>query len=174
MPKPKKKKVIFRGTLADAAHYGELDYDASIQVGVAVYARQRECYLNALRASSIVDASEVLYVEGYAFLSTLPGLGLEHGWLLCDGKIIDPTHAAHQGGDERLAHYRPVIVWSVNDMLLQAVEQQCVPLSMWPTRWEAGSLTPEEVAKAWRTAFLEPFGDVLAAEAPELLKLLEL
>lgn len=168
---PKKKNVIFRGTLADAAHHGELDHAASVRAGKIARARQKECYLNALRASHYADAAKILYVEGYATLSSVPGLDVEHGWLLCDGKVIDPTAAAFR--DAPFNHYRPVIVWDRDAMTLQALEQGTVPLSLWPARWEEGRLTVKEVARAWRIAFLEPFGDALAA-APELLRMLEL
>lgn len=150
-----RKKVIFRGALAGDEHYSALDYDTSAKIGVEVRARAKECYMNAMRAAHCVGASSIVYVEGYAFLSDVPELGVEHGWLLCDGRVVDPTVAAFDAAP--YSRYRPVVVWSASDMVLQVLEQESLPLSLWPCRWKEGMLTVAEVAGAWRAAFLETF-----------------
>ena len=49
-----------------------------------------QCYWNARKViRSLPDYSEASYVEGY--LVTQDGAIFEHGWMIKDGKIVDPT-----------------------------------------------------------------------------------
>lgn len=52
--------------------------------------KKRQCYYNAFKAVQYVpEYAEAVYVEGIAVFRE--GLPIEHGWIECDGEIIDPT-----------------------------------------------------------------------------------
>ena len=152
----RQRMVTFRGQLAGPQHVGELDQQESAEVGLLAFARLGDCYRNALRAASFVDSSNVLYVEGYGVLHGVP---LEHGWLLADGKVIDPTVAAFRDG-VMFDQYVPVLVWTLDSMVLQASEQGVMPLGDWFVGvWEqSATLAREEIGMAWQTAALRMAG----------------
>lgn len=51
--------------------------------------KKRECYYNAFKAVQYVpDYAQADYVEGIAVFG---GLVIEHGWIECNGEVIDPT-----------------------------------------------------------------------------------
>ncbi|MFO1043287.1 MAG: hypothetical protein U0941_15950 [Planctomycetaceae bacterium] len=65
----------------------ELESD---RVGDMVNVEANECYFNARRViRSLPDYYEASYVEG--FVVTEKGECFEHGWIVKDGKIVDPT-----------------------------------------------------------------------------------
>lgn len=150
----RKRVVEFRGHLAGPEHVGELDQRESEEVGLLALARLGDCYRNALRSATFIDG-EVLYVEGYGVLHGVP---LEHGWLVVDGKVIDPTVAAFRDGI-MFERYVPVLVWSLKDMAAQAAQQGALPLGDWFIGgWETGTLKREDVAGAWHTTALRLAG----------------
>lgn len=61
----------------------------SVRVGRAIRACVKQCWFNArkvvLKLEEYADAS---YVEGWAVVNNFP---TEHGWVVQDGRIIDPT-----------------------------------------------------------------------------------
>lgn len=64
----------------------------SAHVAALIRARRQECWSNARKAIlRIADYAEASYVEGWVV--TDRGLVIEHGWIVRDGKIIDPTLA---------------------------------------------------------------------------------
>lgn len=149
----RKRVVTFRGAPAGPEHVGLLDVEASIQAGRGVRARLGRCYNNAMRAAPCFD--DVLYVEGYAVLRGVP---IEHAWLLADGAVIDPTAAAFEDG-VMFDSYVPVLVWTLDGMARQALEQGVVPLGDWfAVGWEIGTMKPEDVAGAWQTTALRLAG----------------
>ena len=158
----RQRMVTFRGHLAEPQHVGELDVQSSMEAGKLVHARLGDCYRNAFRFASShwqrcwpFDA-EAFYVEGYGVLHGVP---LEHGWLLVDGKVIDPTVAAFRD-NVMFDQYVPVLVWTLKDMAAQASEQGVMPLGDWFTGgWESSAtLAREEVGMAWQTAALRMVG----------------
>lgn len=51
--------------------------------------KPKECYRNAFVTCEVLEANhDVKYVEGYL---NLKGLPIEHAFVLCDGKYLDPT-----------------------------------------------------------------------------------
>ena len=69
---------------------GGQDFEESVRVALKVRAQKKRCFFNAreviLRLDDYADAS---YVEGFALLGI--GMAIEHGWVVRDGVIIDPT-----------------------------------------------------------------------------------
>ena len=52
--------------------------------------KQRQCYYNAFSAIQYVpEYADAVNVEGIAVFPE--GLQIEHGWIECNGEIIDPT-----------------------------------------------------------------------------------
>ncbi len=52
--------------------------------------KKQQCYYNAFKAIQYVpEYAEAVYVEGIGVFRE--GLQIEHGWIECDGEIIDPT-----------------------------------------------------------------------------------
>ncbi len=83
-------------TLADPSRWhhftcaNEKDEMESKRIGNKVEVKANQCYFNARRAiRSLPDYSEATYIEG--FIVTENGECFEHGWIVKDGKIIDPT-----------------------------------------------------------------------------------
>ncbi len=159
----KKRVVEFQGQLAGPEHAGEFDLAESLRVGDAVNARLGQCYRNAMLAAQHLYWEESpdggilrpLYVEGYAVLHGVP---IEHGWLLVNGAVVDPTAAAFRDG-VMFERYAPVLVWRVSDMARQAAQQGALPLGDWFTGgWETGTLGRREVASAWQTVSLRLMG----------------
>lgn len=51
--------------------------------------KPKECYRNAFVTCEVLEANhDVKYVEGYL---NVKGLPIEHAFVLCDGKYLDPT-----------------------------------------------------------------------------------
>lgn len=152
----RKRVVTFRGQLAGPQHVGDLDVLVSTEAGKLVHAQLGKCYLNALRCASFVDGDEGFYVEGYGVLRGIP---LQHGWLVVDGKVIDPTVAAFRDG-VMFDQYVPVLVWSIEGMAAQASEQGVMPLGDWFIGgWESSAtLGRQEIGMAWQTAALRMVG----------------
>lgn len=66
------------------------DEDESRRVGRAVRAVPKQCWFNARRAVLKLDGyADASYVEGWAALHD--GMWIEHGWVVRDGVVIDPT-----------------------------------------------------------------------------------
>jgi hypothetical protein len=66
------------------------DYAESKRVCRAIRAGRRRCWLNARKAiERLEEYAQARYVEGWAV--TERGALVEHGWIVLDGKIIDPT-----------------------------------------------------------------------------------
>lgn len=66
------------------------DENESRRVAVAIKAAPSQCWFNARRAIERLDEyAEASYVEGWCVLSG--GMCVEHGWLVLNGVIIDPT-----------------------------------------------------------------------------------
>lgn len=66
------------------------DEDESRRVGRAVGASAKQCWFNARRTVlKLEEYAEASYVEGWAVLRN--GMCIEHGWVLQDGVVIDPT-----------------------------------------------------------------------------------
>ena len=60
------------------------------RVGDMVNVQANQCYFNARRViRSLPDYSDATYVEG--FVVTEKGACFEHGWIVKDGMIVDPT-----------------------------------------------------------------------------------
>lgn len=83
-------------TLADPSRWhhftcaNEKDEMESQRIGNKVEVKANQCYFNARRViRSLPDYSEATYIEG--FIVTENGACYEHGWIVKDGKIIDPT-----------------------------------------------------------------------------------
>lgn len=66
------------------------DPDESARVGRAIRARRGRCWFNSRRAIlRLEDYAEAVYVEGVAVLDGC--YPIEHGWIVRNGTIIDPT-----------------------------------------------------------------------------------
>lgn len=151
----KRRVVEFQGQLAGPEHVGELNVSVSIEAGKLVHARLGQCYRNAVRCVPFLSGDATLYVEGYAVLHGVP---IEHGWLLVDGAVVDPTVAAFKDG-VMFDRYAPVLVWTISAMVRQTSQQGALPLGDWFTGgWETGTLGRREVASAWHTAALRLVG----------------
>ena len=62
----------------------------SVRVGRLVKAEEKQCYFNARKVMrSLPDYRNARYVEGYFVGNN--GLIGEHGWIVKDGEIVDPT-----------------------------------------------------------------------------------
>lgn len=152
----RQRVVTFRGRQAGPQHVGDLDVLVSTEAGKLVHAKLGDCYRNALRCAPFVAGDATFYVEGYGVLHGVP---LEHGWLVVDGKVIDPTVAAFTDG-VMFDQYVPVLVWSMEDMAAQATEQGVMPLGDWFIGgWESSAtLGRKEIGMAWQTAALRAVG----------------
>jgi hypothetical protein len=65
------------------------DAAESRRVGRAIRAIQKQCWFNARRAIlRLGEYADAGYVEGWAVVNGLP---MEHGWIVRDGVVIDPT-----------------------------------------------------------------------------------
>ena len=68
----------------------EKDVEESRRIGKAIDALLTQCWFNARRAiQRLGDYAGASYVEGWAV--DIGGMMLEHGWLVKDDKIVDPT-----------------------------------------------------------------------------------
>src|SRR5215470_10483103 len=68
----------------------EKDYAESKRVCRAIRAGMRRCWLNARKAiERLEEYASARYVEGWIVKEN--GALVEHGWVVNDGKIIDPT-----------------------------------------------------------------------------------
>ena len=152
----RQRMVTFRGQLAGPQYVGELDVLVSTEAGKLVRARLGDCYRNALRCAAFVAGDATFYVEGYAVVHGVP---IEHGWLVVEGKVIDPTVVAFTDG-VMFDQYVPVLVWSMEDMAAQASEQGVMPLGDWFVGgWQSSAtLAREEIGMAWQTAALRMAG----------------
>lgn len=66
----------------------------SKRVGKAVGAKNKQCYMNAMRAIwEVPEYEQADYVEGYAVIDG--DFCIEHGWVEQDGVVIDPTLQDH-------------------------------------------------------------------------------
>lgn len=154
MAKKRTRNVTFRGMLANGVHQAELDVAVSQEIGHDVRAVLGNCYKNAFLALGSFSGEQVWYVEGYADVHGVP---LAHGWLVADGKAIDPTVAAMDGSYP--SRYTPVLAWTARDAVEQASEQMVMPLGdYFCCPWQGGTLTPEQVGRAWQSAMLSTAG----------------
>lgn len=77
-------------TWTPSAVANQKDKLESERVGDLVNAEANQCYFNARKViRSLPDYFEAFYVEG--FIVTENGGCFEHGWIVKDGQIIDPT-----------------------------------------------------------------------------------
>ena len=68
----------------------EKNNEESKRVQRLARSEQKQCYFNARKVMrSLPDYSDASYVEG--FCVTPDGLVFEHGWIIKDGKVVDPT-----------------------------------------------------------------------------------
>jgi hypothetical protein len=66
------------------------DFEESLRVARLVHAEPKRCWLNArMVILKLEDYAGARYVEGFAL--TRHGMVVEHGWVVRDGLIIDPT-----------------------------------------------------------------------------------
>lgn len=66
------------------------DEEESERVGIQICAWPRQCWFNARRViQKLKEYAEASYVEGWAVCHD--GLHIEHGWVVRDGLVIDPT-----------------------------------------------------------------------------------
>lgn len=66
------------------------DEGASEELGRRIRAVPKQCWFNARRAvMRLKDFAEASYVEGWSVLDS--GLWIEHGWVVRDGALLDPT-----------------------------------------------------------------------------------
>ena len=66
------------------------DIDESIQVANKILALKTQCWFNARKAiSRLNEFADASYVEGWAV--TPGGMPIEHGWIVRNEKIVDPT-----------------------------------------------------------------------------------
>jgi hypothetical protein len=76
------------------------DEQESKRVKRIIRAQPKRCWFNARRAVlRLAEYSDASYIEGWVMLKT--GTVAEHGWLVKDGIIIDPTLPT------QVAHYFP-------------------------------------------------------------------
>jgi hypothetical protein len=67
-----------------------MDVGESLRVARLVRAEPKRCWLNARRVVlKLDDYAGASYVEGFAI--TRHGLVIEHGWVVRDGAIVEPT-----------------------------------------------------------------------------------
>lgn len=73
----------------------EKDFFESARVGRKVRAATKQCWFNARKVvQKLDDYAEASYVEGWAILNRFP---IEHGWIVHEGRIIDPTLPDKEG-----------------------------------------------------------------------------
>jgi hypothetical protein len=66
------------------------DLEESLRVARSVRAEPKRCWLNARKiVLKLDDYAGASYVEGFAI--THDGLVIEHGWVVRDGLIVEPT-----------------------------------------------------------------------------------
>jgi hypothetical protein len=86
-PVPKRYFFNARSAISEAQ---EKDVEESRKVAKETAAASKRCFFNARRAiSTLARYAEASYVEGYAVLDN--AMSREHGWIVHEGKIIDPT-----------------------------------------------------------------------------------
>src|SRR4051812_25260461 len=72
------------------SHIIDKDETESERVGQKIRACAKQCWFNARRVVlKLEDYRGASYVEGWCI--TESGLQMEHGWVIREGKIIDPT-----------------------------------------------------------------------------------
>lgn len=65
------------------------DFTESARVGRGIRAVPKRCWFNARRAvMQMADYADASYIEGWIVVPNMP---FEHGWIVMDGRIIDPT-----------------------------------------------------------------------------------
>lgn len=81
-------KRFFQGW-PPATGIGAKDDDESARVARRIGAAMTQCWFNARKAIMRLDEyADASYIEGWAFIGAL---ATEHGWVVANGKIIDPT-----------------------------------------------------------------------------------
>ena len=81
--------VFFDGWQA-TSQAAEKDVHESKRVAKRIRAVQKGCWFNARKAIlKLDDYADASLIEGWANLNN--GLAIEHGWIVKDGMIIDPT-----------------------------------------------------------------------------------
>jgi hypothetical protein len=67
-----------------------INKEESVRVGRAVRAIPKQCWFNARKAIlKLEDYATASYIEGWVVLDG--GLWIEHGWVVRDDEVIDPT-----------------------------------------------------------------------------------
>lgn len=80
-------KEFHRGWQPVSSAVGK-DMVESVRVGRVIHAAVKQCWFNARKAIQMLDEyANASYVEGWACLP----FPIEHGWIVRNGKIIDPT-----------------------------------------------------------------------------------
>jgi hypothetical protein len=71
------------------------DCAESVRVGRAIRAAMKQCWFNARKAIlKLDDYANDSYMEGWAVIGQMP---IEHGWVVRNGVIIDPTLPHREG-----------------------------------------------------------------------------
>jgi hypothetical protein len=93
----------------------EKDVQESLRVSRRIKAAVGQCWFNARKAiRRMDDYADASYVEGWTIF--FGGVAMEHGWIVKDNKIIDPTMPAYDGlyfpGLELRDEQRSTISWT--------------------------------------------------------------
>ena len=84
------EQLAFFGTCSPTSFPTKKDVQESLRVFTTIKAAPSQCWFNSRKAiRRLDDYADASYVEGWALF--FKGLAIEHGWLVKDNKIIDPT-----------------------------------------------------------------------------------
>jgi len=110
-----------------------IDWKVSERFALAANAKEMHCYTNALRSMSpAMQYVEGLYV-GSEFL-----LPFEHGWLECDGTVVDPTLPLVDPGREQEWRHFGAFRWSleqISELLNERGGSVSTPLQRYLPFW---------------------------------------
>lgn len=88
------QQALYKQKIKDAdsisiSHLNEVLNNEEIKYIKQQGIKPKECYRNAFVTCEVLETNhDVKYVEGYL---NIKGLPIEHAFVLCDGKYIDPT-----------------------------------------------------------------------------------
>jgi hypothetical protein len=84
------EEIAFLHGWQPSSHATTKDVEESRRVRKAITALPKQCWFNARRAIlKLKDYAEASLIEGWAIIGG--GMPIEHGWIVRDGLIIDPT-----------------------------------------------------------------------------------
>jgi hypothetical protein len=87
----------------------KLNVKLSRELAQQVWAEDKDCYRNAVRAVPILPGA--VYVEGWVITSF--GLVTEHGWIEHNGEVVDPTPTYAEQADGK---YFPGVRYTLPDL----------------------------------------------------------